>query len=1811
MRDTPSDADESTQLTHDDEDGVAYERHLVPTHAHPHGSADSESNMTFLLKPTAEDTCFRSKVKLSCNQRNEVSSEPQVARKSLATVHGKHPHQARVNIRGTHAAVRSELILETDSLSTALCVEFHDLRHKVQLCLDIRVFLGEASIRQNEAREQHIDNREGEREEMLELWRRNEEVRIERHAKLLAREAVREAEVAEMHEEQEKMRLRERERELKLQELIARDAQREEDRDRERELERVHEKVRVAEREQIRIRDQERSQERAKEKARERERQEEIATREVESAQLAMERQLREEERQLEKERELQRKFELLHEKERDVQWRQEIQKLLRRQRICQVCQARVMQSELEDTIRRCTETHSKEEARFQKEQDAALQRSTVFDEIRATCVLAFKGPPQKTCHPCTSTHHTLIFPEFEVFLPHTKQAALRAEICQGFCEGDQLDIASTELVPSHLARVALGRKKGQECVVLEDVETKLHLGILQTCPPHQTGMSPSLRGVCSDDVEASLHAFIQALCFVTTSTTPGTRTVSITLDAEITTAQGGSAFVEKELRIDVVVTENMFGVLDTVAYPVKASRAPAICQDIVLQAPSCICEGDRFDGEVTLEVNCCSGWKQDGCVFGFGLPLDVAHQEETKKRRGAPIKEGSGHSTPYTCAEARSLFFEGKKVASVTAGELNDKSSLGVITITFLANPSVATVKEVVGRIWMEATEEDQRPKTFLVTLLGTMPRGRGAWCTTATVDVNMLVSDPRCKLHLPSGSCSYRLQQTSAPQAIWLPIFSNARVLSQRAATNLNLSFFDYEEFFQGGHIETLIIGGSKKGDELSLILDLPGVAINDKGTLTRKGTPIASLETQGLLGAKCVRICFEKNACMSLSFVTRLLRSICYRNLGGDSMGTRCVGVYATLGGYTLEGQLSVVVNPPIIACPAVNLCQLQVGTPVCLAGEEKDELISDETTNLSDLRLHFTLPDATEQDLFEVSRGREDFVFRAACRDELIMEDEITLTDWDTAEWHEVRGIVFARRDECIALAFSRPGELCIRFRHDSSGAPLRSMGQSRGARSSTSSTLSSASMFSVSSKKLGATPAKGLGGQKQSIAPPSPTSSQGRAAPSLKGKPRDMRGKSTSSPGGGFQEEVQATLRNVFLTCDADMRSAMRTVVITATDALGGVTRIERSLQTFPQPVPCIQLQELFKLRHKCFQHSPEMWEEMKKCTPEQSHKQVVCFGQGAKFCNDDVSNTGTWKLMAEVVSGKDTHDRLMLLCENSNLDVSEDNTVSYKGVAFARMHSRSTLLLEFFATALWTHVQAIVNNLAFSVTQEPLLEGQRKISVVFQQNDVRHFSQHVLVNVMDPLIGGQCEISLVYGLGSGHCTFMRRLKLGVTEEESVAGGAVHVFFSSPPSVCDEVGLMNDPYTWFTDAHNCIYSGERKVGKVTQTAQSLSVTFGKDAVGGDVKNVLMRLYFAHWSNCPARHSRQLLVQVSDGSSMQSVKVVVSIQKSQESLAVVLRYTEMDFVLKGMPLRIALDARVIFAGGEKLPGQSCLLVTLLQGATQFDALSVDLPPHKGSDPREHPMRLCDRGNLWWYESSCDVRIGCVEKEKKGFKGLNIKLDSPSCRALEKLFNAVAFVCTRPNLKDRGSKRDIQLVLRPGTSALGTIRPVRQTLTVKLVGPLLDESACFPRKYCGAPLVLLPHILVSRDCFRTGRLDVGFTDLNATLQTLPYDVVLLRLGEEAEAAGLTIPAGSSEVRNPSGAVVATFEGNQTHTFTLLFEGAAPQEACALLRSVQYFFTGPDATHEANHYVSVAVDMRLTDHHGNVCGGVVKVDS
>ena len=2147
-----------------------YTRYFVPRHRPPKNPQGTESKLTVLLKPSGGDGKLRKGVQLRCNRDGEVTADPATARKSLASIHGKHPHTARINVCGTHAAIDAALVLDTNALGTALTVEFHDIEHKVQLSLRLQVELGTEAVRQHEQNLADVGRREAEREALLEVWRRNEEVREAAHVQLAQADAVRRRRAEDAEAETLRARAREEERERQLAWLQERDAAREAEREREREAERVQDRLRAQEREQIRHREQERAQEVAREKARERERQEEVAEREMEAAQLAMERQLREEERQLEKERELQRRVEQEMEKERDAQWQREVRRLLRMQGVCLVCEKRLLEDELRRTLAEQAVEHTAEKERHARELAARTEREAAVREAAAATRFHTTGPEKETYHHVRATGASVVFADAELIPPNAgvEHASVRAEIVRGYCAGDTLDVASHKAAVSHIASVGMRRGPLQGGRVLVENRCKTEVGVLKLgLPAYEVGHSPAVCGVFLEDIVASVQAFVQAVCFSTTSTMVSTRTIAVTLDLDVYLQcdGGGSACVTKKLFANVTVCPQILTLASDISLGLQKANPP-ICQSMSLELPRCEKQGQinakKFSGEVHLEITCVDGWVAGACTLGFGLPTDVATSEESRKRKvgGGGGGAGGGAGKPHTTCSNGGVYLSGTKVGRLAEGSagLGARARAGQLRMTLHPGATVEVVKEVASRVWVATEPDDFTPKVMVLTLRGTggfeQPttsptapaeppldeRACFSWSTAASVNINVIEAEPKCRLNILSPTVSYRrnhsipdalrgtsatwpssgaaspdaqphqpapstppspgpwtggqdasgsrgvgaaaggaaagaaavggagddavgatpaaaagaagrpprlaaelLQVASCPQrspsggayaapaceAAWMPLLQDAFFTSLRqlhggsgggalaqtfdasaedgvpsspssAASKQQGTQNPRDVYFMGGSLEVIIIGGSKKGDELCLLLDGdPQAGSTDRlamsqsnivsphgptsvgfggsgssqpmsdnmlaydkedGSIFHNGVRAACVEQQGLLGAKCVRICFAKDACLPLRFATSLLQSVGFRSAHREACpsvaGMRTVGVYCSIGSRSVEGTVSLLVAPAAICASDAPLAQEQHFS-VPLTGLQ----LADETSNYSNAKIAAELvsgygaqdrldllrdaaggggvaggggagvagsgqlSDPLSGDAFaDASAGaaaspppaggaemEEGLAFRTASKEELALDDDVSLADWDDDKWTDTRVIVHAGRDEMVGLLYTRPGALLVRLRKEPAVAVSAQQSADGGAATgsdqksrhdSVASNVSARSALSLRSAEAG--------GGGSGVVGASGTTQRRRLGGGGGAKDGAQQSAAQWSAQPTFVDELKMLLASlVFRGKGAQGTSGPDglppvVVSVSVADALGGETTVTKRVLPHLQPRPFVHLRPVFNLHQKCCQYTPGRWAARASAgvvagggsaaSVGGEFFQMTSLGTGSVFYEQGLgANAGSWRMSVDIISGKDPHDTLRLApeacCPPPTPAFSVDplsHYLSCGGDAFAALKTKGHghLKVDFLPGATRQHVEVVFRSLAFQNKASHMLDGPRKVNVVLRLDESTQISQQVTVNVLNPIIIHQPESAIVYTTGSGCCTFLSPVKLGVPAGQRLKQGAcVRVSFSSEPSVCDELGLLPDPVTTYVDRRCRLFNPAGvAVGTVRERPHEIEVHFTCAATAQDLRDVLSRVHYSHWSKHPSSQPRRLRADVTNGEGMQTFGTAITLQDRDDGISLILGRERVEYVLRSEPLSVFSETKVyVFGGGnQRLPQQWLLNMCFSPNTqtTQFDTLSLSLPPHKSSDPKVHRLRLCGRGFLWWLDVLGDTKVGALEKEKKNSKGITVKLESPNPQQMEAVLAAATYHCTRPNLKDRGETRVLQVTLRyaaaanaPGGSgggglsakvvqqaseaqlgaggglqrqvsvrvpheggggaggggggALGAAKyvavpgPVKASLAVKLVAPLLDDSLCYPRKYDGTPVSLVPWVCVPRDCLQTGSFEARFVDCDGTLTTLPEDQVTLVLpqagscaaGDEVDTS-LVLDEDAGHVLSGDGAVVAVVTGLASHTLSIVFRSINMAQATAVIRGVKYCNAacGSPVLSGAG-YVSVAVKVSLVDQFGNACSGTVKVDS
>ena len=280
--------------------------------------------------------------------------------------------------------------------------------------------------------------------------------------------------------------------------------------------------------------------------------------------------------------------------------------------------------------------------------------------------------------------------------------------------------------------------------------------------------------------------------------------------------------------------------------------------------------------------------------------------------------------------------------------------------------------------------------------------------------------------------------------------------------------------------------------------------------------------------------------------------------------------------------------------------------------------------------------------------------------------------------------------------------------------------------------------------------------------------------------------------------------------------------------------------------------------------------------------------------------------------------------------------------------------------------------------------------------------------------------------------------------------------------------------------------------------------------------------------------------------------------------------------------------------------------------------FDILSLDLSTDYNTTTASQQtmrtlygeskilLRVEESGCIWCSIDGGEEKIGFVEgkvsKTNRGQKAISIKLSNAPLRAVEALCQRIVYKSSRPNFKDRGTEREVQILLMPIGSENNKHTP-NIIQTINLVGPIIDGTACFPRRYSGSYLSLIPYTETVRDCFNIGILTAHIDDCNRRMEVTPDDVLELNINPLEFSLdhlnGSVVPCSKSRP-------VAFVSGNKSHQLSLRFDSPTSTEATSLIRSLSYRCL--DLHYQ---YISLSVVIEMIDEFGNVSGGVVKIDS
>eukprot|EP01062_Namystynia_karyoxenos_P011356 TRINITY_DN1405_c0_g1_i1.p1 TRINITY_DN1405_c0_g1~~TRINITY_DN1405_c0_g1_i1.p1 ORF type:complete len:1794 (+),score=635.68 TRINITY_DN1405_c0_g1_i1:71-5383(+) len=304
-----------------------------------------------------------------------------------------------------------------------------------------------------------------------------------------------------------------------------------------------------------------------------------------------------------------------------------------------------------------------------------------------------------------------------------------------------------------------------------------------------------------------------------------------------------------------------------------------------------------------------------------------------------------------------------------------------------------------------------------------------------------------------------------------------------------------------------------------------------------------------------------------------------------------------------------------------------------------------------------------------------------------------------------------------------------------------------------------------------------------------------------------------------------------------------------------------------------------------------------------------------------------------------------------------------------------------------------------------------------------------------------------------------------------------------------------------------------------------------------------------------------------------------------------------------------------------------------------------------------------------------SHTDRRVGTIERRHDGLalgtKSWRMMLHDCPIAAVEDVVRAMTYHSSRANQRDRNTERLVEISIRPDISSEPTV--VR--IPIQIMGPFLDMSACIPRRYIiGGPSVsVLPDYKVVRDCFNRGAMKAEFDRISlSSSDPLDDDELLLcvpadapvRLDDTADPCSKVLvgrrpkpaplklppetpspmqqvppetPSPVKQQQTPAeeGGTFAADVADEAappaeeemewdeydigsvtlsqHALLVTFNEcptgqphATPQMVSALVRSIHYSCRNPDAL-----YVTASVRVTLEDEFGNVCWGVIKIDS
>ena len=1526
-------------------------------------SVSRHSKLTVILKPN-KYTKFRKEVRLM--SENGLEPKPSTATTYLRTVTEKHPHHCRINIDGTNAAVRSALELETDSLSTEFSLQLLDVQNKVDLIVKVSISLGQEAVSREQAEMAELEQNDQRREEMLEMWRENEEIREMRFQDILKEKDERETETKALRDELNQLRIRESKREEEIEDLRKRETRREAEREREREAERYQEKLRQQESEQFRLRETERELERTREKTREKERQAEVAAREAEIIEINMERQLRKEERQQEKERELQRRLELQREKERDVQWRVEFQKLLGQQRLCVTCEQRRIEEEriicMNKRLRNLEQQQS--EARDHLE---SLHKWKLLELTSGALFYVSLSKPN-TC--MSSEVPTPVFQTGSTIAslpPSTQRVLITAHLLHNV-DGDILLLQTTK--NSHFP-TAINENTDKSCIILQSKDAKgTHVGVLAKDLHNQD--DTFIQVVCPEEPTA-VTTLLEALCFVPAAglSKQGVpeslllnRTLQLTFEAQVCVPSSGGTFClrrSETLSLNVLKPPLIAAIhryysrdklslllcpVASVTFPNKEfesgadsiTNSESISSVVETAKESLALHTSHWPILLTISPSVRNSiWMKSHGYFGFGLPEDVPYLDERRKK----ARQGTGdhnEKTPRTVAHQNKVFINGKEVAKVIQGEFN--SQMEEMKIIFPSGCLPSSVRSVLQRIWLALTDAQDYVQKEIIIKLSTQQ-----WFSNTRLAISNISSDcPIVKMTMAEAHINVRLGYPHPTNLFYGSEFTltDGSVISGTSQCELKDDKNNKQSCtILGGFVEANIIQGEQPGDKLTYN-DLPeksDVVVGRQPQFLPAAGDVGEVQ-HSASGSTCVRINLPSDQAVSVNGVVNIINKI-YYSMSSNVVGVRTISLQVSLGHKKLELVYCLIhVIPPIVTVLNTEpLAQTQLGRIVHLVGENKQEpdfRIAEEEANFLNATITITIENPVSGDFLDVMR-RSELHFRVAKRDELVHEDGIDLSNWDSSiQWKEVRTCTFQHSDEFVALVYVSPSVLLIRFKRvfqeieqSTPESPRnKSIPDTQRAKLALKASLICSDATAMLLPKYRSNPT--------SQPPPAKTRKQTVSQIPQANVTRNI-----------FIDEAWSIISNIVFSSSGidDNCGITRRISFQIVDHRSGVSSFTRQVLPSKPIKSCISMQPRYRYRPRSCRYTPERWSSEHACNSE-----AINIGVG---CSVDLSALPQkilrYKLTVEIVGGSDPRDALFLK------DITDEscNVIIDKKV-IATYQAKGLYLVVFFNTnARSNHLESILQTLSFSNTKYPFLANERRMQITLFKRDEELSKQTIVIEALPAMMTLIKGNSMAYKRGHGSLFFTNRFALGYPEG-AVVKLKMRIKLEQPLQT-DRLNLVISTLLWrvcpvgenssgkYPSSWVIVCGKDQKLCEVTMLSDYSieidTIREGCIATVEDFNEIFSSICYSHWDEGISSPPGLLIVSVTDGEFLQKDSVELSIHDLNTSISLISNKNCIDYALKGCQISVSPSIRIVQPESSRLQGCYCLLVVMLAGLYFF--------------------------------------------------------------------------------------------------------------------------------------------------------------------------------------------------------------------------------------------------------------------------------